>query len=191
MVSVFLCLVLTLSHSLTRLRPMSCHLISSHLISSHLIVSHLILSHLITPHLISSHYITSISLSIALTSQSHLHAQLETLPSLSDTDRDLIQTLAVKIFVKNSPSDPATLPDHYLKCLGDYVGSYCDVMWCTVLYCTVLCCAVLCCGAIPSIVWNCFTSRTSLFDVTHSIPCHPFHSVDMLWCRIAWHSPQG
>jgi hypothetical protein len=43
--------------------------------------------------------------------------QLETLPTLSEADRDAIQTLAVQIFIKNAPSDPATLPEPYLKCL--------------------------------------------------------------------------
>lgn len=31
--------------------------------------------------------------------------------------KDEIETLAVKIFVKNTPSDPAVLPDPYMKCL--------------------------------------------------------------------------
>jgi WD repeat-containing protein 35 len=43
--------------------------------------------------------------------------KLETLPNLTDKERDDIQTLAVKIFVNNAPTDPASLPDPYLKCL--------------------------------------------------------------------------
>jgi hypothetical protein len=43
--------------------------------------------------------------------------QLETLPSVSEADRDAIQTLAVQIFIKNSPADPAALPAPYIKCL--------------------------------------------------------------------------
>lgn len=43
--------------------------------------------------------------------------KLETLPqsALSDSDRDNIQTLAVKIFVNHAPIDPASLPDVYYK----------------------------------------------------------------------------
>lgn len=43
--------------------------------------------------------------------------KLETLPSLSEAERDAIQTLAVKIFVSNRPEDPNPLPDPYLKCI--------------------------------------------------------------------------
>ena len=43
--------------------------------------------------------------------------KLETLPSLTDAERDAIQTLAVKIFVSNRPEDPTPLPDPYLKCI--------------------------------------------------------------------------
>ena len=43
--------------------------------------------------------------------------KLETLPSVSDAERDAIQTLAVKIFVSNRPEDPTPLPDPYLKCI--------------------------------------------------------------------------
>lgn len=42
---------------------------------------------------------------------------METLPSVSEADRDAIQTLAVQIFIKNSPTDPAALPEPYIKCL--------------------------------------------------------------------------
>lgn len=43
--------------------------------------------------------------------------KLETLPGLSEADRDAIQTLAVQIFIKNAPADPAQLPEPYIKCL--------------------------------------------------------------------------
>ena len=43
--------------------------------------------------------------------------KLETLDSLPEKDRDDIETLAVKIFIKNSPVDPAALPEPYLRCL--------------------------------------------------------------------------
>lgn len=43
--------------------------------------------------------------------------QLETLSSISEADRDTIQSLAVQIFVENVPNDPAVLPEVYLKCL--------------------------------------------------------------------------
>jgi hypothetical protein len=43
--------------------------------------------------------------------------QLETLSSMGEEDRDAIQTLAVQIFLKNNPADPAALPEPYVKCL--------------------------------------------------------------------------
>eukprot|EP01038_Epipyxis_sp_PR26KG_P017356 gene17356-23971_t len=43
--------------------------------------------------------------------------KLETLPDLSESDRDTIQTLAVQIFISNSPVDPIVLPEPYIKCL--------------------------------------------------------------------------
>jgi len=43
--------------------------------------------------------------------------KLETLPAISDKERDAIQTLAVKIFVTNGPTDPVELHDIYSKCL--------------------------------------------------------------------------
>ena len=43
--------------------------------------------------------------------------KLETLSTLSDLERDQIQTLAVKIFVQHTPADPVALPDVYMKCL--------------------------------------------------------------------------
>jgi WD repeat-containing protein 35 len=43
--------------------------------------------------------------------------KLETLPTLTDTERDDIQTLAVKIFINHAPSDPITLPEVYMHCL--------------------------------------------------------------------------
>jgi WD repeat-containing protein 35 len=43
--------------------------------------------------------------------------KLETLEDLPERIRDDIQTLAVKIFVQHTPTDPATLPEPYLKCL--------------------------------------------------------------------------
>lgn len=48
---------------------------------------------------------------------SRAFVKLETLPGLSDKERDDIQTLAVKIFVNNQPNDPASLPEPYIKCL--------------------------------------------------------------------------
>jgi WD repeat-containing protein 35 len=47
-----------------------------------------------------------------------LFAQLETIPSIPEVERDKIETLAVKIFVKHSPVDPSILPEPYLKCLS-------------------------------------------------------------------------
>jgi WD repeat-containing protein 35 len=47
-----------------------------------------------------------------------LCAQLETIPSIPEVERDKIETLAVKIFVKHSPVDPSILPEPYLKCLS-------------------------------------------------------------------------
>ena len=44
-------------------------------------------------------------------------SQLETLTSISEADRDTIQSLAVQIFVDNQPNDPASLPEVYMKCL--------------------------------------------------------------------------
>eukprot|EP01035_Chromulina_nebulosa_P019079 gene19079-24905_t len=43
--------------------------------------------------------------------------KLETLSTLSETEREEIQSLVVKIFVKNSPVDPVVLPDVYTKCI--------------------------------------------------------------------------
>lgn len=43
--------------------------------------------------------------------------QLETLTTISEVDRDAIQTLAVQIFVTHKPDDPKELPEAYLKCL--------------------------------------------------------------------------
>ena len=43
--------------------------------------------------------------------------KLETLDNLPEKDRDNIETLAVKIFVKHTPVDPVLLPEIYLKCL--------------------------------------------------------------------------
>jgi len=43
--------------------------------------------------------------------------KLETLDSLPEKDRDDVETLAVKIFVKHAPVDPAVLPEPYVKCL--------------------------------------------------------------------------
>lgn len=48
---------------------------------------------------------------------SRAFVKLETLPGLTDKERDDVQTLAVKIFVNNQPNDPAVLPEPYLKCL--------------------------------------------------------------------------
>ena len=42
---------------------------------------------------------------------------METLASISEEDRDAIQTLAVKIFISNKPEDPEELPEAYIKCL--------------------------------------------------------------------------
>jgi hypothetical protein len=39
------------------------------------------------------------------------------LPNIPEVDKDLIQTLAVKIFVQHEPKDPAVLPEPYLRCL--------------------------------------------------------------------------
>ncbi len=39
------------------------------------------------------------------------------MPNVSDKDKDQLETLAVKIFTSNSPSDPVVLPEVYLKCL--------------------------------------------------------------------------
>jgi len=44
-------------------------------------------------------------------------SQLETLTTISEEDRDAIQTLAVQIFVTHKPDDPKELPEAYLKCL--------------------------------------------------------------------------
>lgn len=44
--------------------------------------------------------------------------KLETIPDIPAADKDLIETLAVKIFIKHSPVDPITLPDPYMKCLN-------------------------------------------------------------------------
>jgi WD repeat-containing protein 35 len=43
--------------------------------------------------------------------------KLETLQNVSEADKDAIQTLAVSIFIVNAPTDPAKLPDPYVKCL--------------------------------------------------------------------------
>lgn len=43
--------------------------------------------------------------------------KLETLQEMPDEDRDQIQTLAVKIFSRHTPTDPVVLPEPYLKCL--------------------------------------------------------------------------
>jgi len=43
--------------------------------------------------------------------------KLETLEGISEKERDDIQTLAVKIFVSNAPTDPVALPEPYIKCL--------------------------------------------------------------------------
>jgi WD repeat-containing protein 35 len=48
---------------------------------------------------------------------SRAFVKLETLPGLSEKERDDVQTLAVKIFVNNQPNDPAILPEPYIKCL--------------------------------------------------------------------------
>ena len=44
--------------------------------------------------------------------------QLETLPTLPEKVRDEIETLAVRIFVRHTPSDPAQLPEPYMRCLS-------------------------------------------------------------------------
>ena len=36
---------------------------------------------------------------------------------MPDEDRDQIQTLAVRIFSRHTPSDPAILAEPYMKCL--------------------------------------------------------------------------
>lgn len=43
--------------------------------------------------------------------------KLETLQVMEPQDFDDIQSLAVKIFVNNTPSDPSPLPEPYMKCL--------------------------------------------------------------------------
>ncbi len=44
--------------------------------------------------------------------------ELETMPQLSDKDRDTIQNLALQIFTKNQPLDPEPRLQHqYLDCL--------------------------------------------------------------------------
>ena len=78
------------------------------------------LSPLICPFFTSLHF-TSLHFTLLYLTSFSFSFQLETLPNLSDVDRDLIQTLAVKIFVKHPPQDPAILPDPYIKCLGTYV----------------------------------------------------------------------
>eukprot|EP01041_Mallomonas_annulata_P005597 gene5597-11283_t len=44
--------------------------------------------------------------------------KLETLSDLPEKVRDDIETLAVKVFVRHTPSDPAGLPEPYMKCLS-------------------------------------------------------------------------
>lgn len=48
---------------------------------------------------------------------SRAFVKLETLPALEEKERDEIQTLAVKIFVRHAPVDPATLLEPYIRCL--------------------------------------------------------------------------
>lgn len=43
--------------------------------------------------------------------------KLETLPGVSDSDKEAIQTLAVSIFTQHPPNDPAPLHDVYTNCL--------------------------------------------------------------------------
>ena len=43
--------------------------------------------------------------------------KLETLADLPEQVKDDVQTLAVHIFVKHAPADPAPLPEPYIKCL--------------------------------------------------------------------------
>lgn len=43
--------------------------------------------------------------------------KLETLQEMPDEDRDQIQTLAVKIFSRHTPTDPVVLAEPYMKCL--------------------------------------------------------------------------
>jgi len=43
--------------------------------------------------------------------------KLETLSDIPEADQDALETLAVKIFIKNAPNDPAVLPEPYIKCL--------------------------------------------------------------------------
>lgn len=44
--------------------------------------------------------------------------QLETLQDIPADERDAIETLAVKVFVRNVPADPITLPEVYNRCLN-------------------------------------------------------------------------
>ena len=48
---------------------------------------------------------------------SRAFVKLETIPTLPEQERDEIETLAVQIFIKHQPTDPAPLPDPYLRCL--------------------------------------------------------------------------
>ncbi len=43
--------------------------------------------------------------------------KLETVSGLPEQERDAIETLAVQIFIKHAPNDPAPLPEPYMKCL--------------------------------------------------------------------------
>jgi WD repeat-containing protein 35 len=45
--------------------------------------------------------------------------KLETSPTLSEEDRDVVQTLALQIFTKHSPLDPHPLPHQFIDCLDN------------------------------------------------------------------------
>jgi WD repeat-containing protein 35 len=66
--------------------------------------------------------------------------KLETLPILTDSDRDDLQTLAVQIFTVNSPHDPAPLMEAYANSLDlgrsfpacTITGRFVDIFHCAV-----------------------------------------------------------
>lgn len=50
---------------------------------------------------------------------SRAFVKLETMPTLSEEQRDQVQTLAMQIFTKHSPLDPQPLAPAYLECLDN------------------------------------------------------------------------
>jgi hypothetical protein len=124
---------------------------------------------------------------------SQAFVKLETLQDTPADERDAIETLAVKVFVRNAPSDPISLPEVYTRCLnvgktykacvasGRFVLCYvmlCYAMlWCATLWCAMLCYAMLCYAMLCCAVLCCAV-------LCYAVLCYAMLCCAMLCCAV-------